>query len=78
MEQDDKYATNYKNLSLKFSDGSSIKGKVNIGSDYRRLSDFLKHSSDKFITVIQEDLTENTKKIFIINRDCIVWADTED
>jgi hypothetical protein len=76
--QADNYAENYKKLSVKLSDGSCIKGKVNLGADFKRLSDFLKHSSDKFITVVQEDIEENSKKIFIINKDCIVWADTED
>jgi hypothetical protein len=78
MVQDGNYVQNYKNLSVKLSDGTCIKGKVNLGADYKRLSDFLKHSSDKFITVVQEDLKENSKKVFILNRDCIVWADTED
>ena len=78
MAQVDDYALNYKKLSVKMSDGSCIKGKVNLGADYKRLSDFLKHSSDKFITVVQEDIEENSKKIFIVNKDCIVWADTED
>ena len=78
MVQADNYTKNYKNFSVKLSDGSCIKGKVNLGADYKRLSDFLKHSSDKFITVVQEDTGENSKKIIIINKDCIVWADTED
>ena len=59
MVQADNYTKNYKNFSVKLSDGSCIKGKVNLGADYKRLSDFLKHSSDKFITIVQEDTEEN-------------------
>ncbi len=78
MAEIDEYAPNYKNLSIKLTDGSSIQGKVNLGQDFKRLSDYMKHSTEKFITVVSEGFTENSRKIFIINKNYIIWADTED
>jgi len=34
------YTVNFTNVEVKISDGSMIKGKVNIRGDYNRLSDF--------------------------------------
>ncbi len=77
MSQDSDYAVNYSNISVKLSDGSIIKGKVNQGADFKRLSDYLKHTNGKFMTIVSEDPTENLKKVFVVNKDAILWADIE-
>jgi hypothetical protein len=77
MAQAGDYVVNYDNISVKLSDGSIIKGKINRGADFKRLSDYLKNSTDKFATIVSEDPTENLKKVFVVNKDCIVWADIE-
>ena len=70
------YVKNYKNIAVKMSDGSMVKGKINIMS-FARLSDLMKHSTDKFVTVLSEE-ADGTQKVVIINKDYIVWAQTED
>ena len=77
MAQGVEYVVNYNNISVKLSDGSIIKGKVNRGADYKRMSDYLKHSPEKFTTIVSEEPTENVKKVFVINKDYILWADIE-
>jgi hypothetical protein len=77
MSKGVEYVVNYNNISVKLSDGSIIKGKVNRGHDSKRLSDYLKHSPDKFTTIVSEDPAENLKKVFVVNKDYIVWADIE-
>jgi hypothetical protein len=72
------YVTDYKNLSVKLSDGSTIRGKVNLGAEYKRLSDLLKHTPDKFITLVSENAAEKSRKVFIVNRDYVIWAEAED
>ncbi len=67
----------YSDITVKLTDGSIIKGQVNHGHDYKRLSDYLKLSTDKFITIVSEDPTKNTKKVMVVNKDQIVWADIE-
>jgi hypothetical protein len=69
------YVKNYKSISVKMSDGSEVKGKINILS-FARLSDLMKHSTDKFVTVLIEEAGE--QKVMIVNKDYIVWAQTED
>ncbi len=70
------YVKNYKNIVVKMSDGSEVKGMINIMS-FTRLSDLMKHTTDKFITVLAEEANE-PRKVMIINKDYIVWAQTED
>ena len=77
MAQGGEFVVQYDDVSVKLSDGSVIKGKINRGADFKRLSDYLKHSPDKFTTIVSEDPTNNLKKVFVVNKDCIVWADLE-
>jgi hypothetical protein len=70
------YVKNYKNITVKMSDGSMVKGKINILS-FARLSDLLKHSTDKFVTVLTEE-ADGAQRVMIINKDYVVWAQTED
>jgi hypothetical protein len=75
MEQmREQWPKNYKNVVLKISDGSIVKGKINI-KELGRLSHLFKTLSDKFITVVPE---EGTKKVIIINKEYIIWAESED
>jgi hypothetical protein len=70
------YVKNYKSITVKMSDGSTAKGKINIMS-FARLSDLMKHSTDKFVTVLSEE-ADGAQRVMIINKDFIVWAQTED
>ncbi len=69
------YARNYKNARVKLTDGSVIQGQVNI-LNFTRVSDLLKHSTDKFLTILAED--GDQKRAVIVNREHIVWAETWD
>ena len=67
----------YSDITVKLTDGSVIKGQVNHGHDFKRLSDYLKLSADKFITIVSEDSAKDSKKVLVVNKDQIVWADIE-
>jgi hypothetical protein len=67
------YVTNYKNVIVKISDGSMIKGKVNIRETHQRLSDFFRYAQEQFITVISEETKEESQNVFFVNKDYIVW-----
>jgi hypothetical protein len=71
------YAENYKNIKARISDGSIITGKINI-MNYARLSEYLKQSNDRFITILSEVTEGAGKKATIVNKDYIIWADTWD
>jgi hypothetical protein len=72
MDDHIKYEINYQSITVKASDDSIIDGKVNITS-YARLSDMLKHSPEKFITIICEN-EDGTKWVTIVNKEHIVWV----
>ncbi len=71
------YAINYRNITVRISDGSIISGKINT-MNYARLSDYLKATNDKFITILSEESEGASKKVTIVSRDHIIWADTWD
>lgn len=72
------YEVNFKNIKTKLSDGTVITGKVNIAAGFSRISDYLKRSSDNFITISSVEDENTPNKIVIINRNHIIWADTWD
>jgi len=68
------YTVNFTNVEVKISDGSVIKGKVNIRGDYNRLSDFLRHSQEQFMVIVSEESSEDSQKVFFVNKNYIVGA----
>ncbi len=55
---------NFRNVTIKMTDGSIIKGKINI-KETGRLSQFFKEAKEDLLTVVPE---EDSKKVFIINK----------
>jgi len=73
MEQTkDQWLKNYKNVAIKMTDGSILKGKINI-REHKRLSLLFKTLQDNFITLVPE---EGSEKVFIINKNYILWAES--
>jgi hypothetical protein len=56
------YVANFKNVEVKISDGSLIKGKANFGENYKRLSDLFQHTNDSFIQLFPKNSTKAPKK----------------
>lgn len=69
------FACNYQYASIKISDGSLVKGKINIG-ELKRLSDLIKTTDEKFIVVVGTLNDEEENKTFIINKNNIIWIQT--
>ncbi|HSB04138.1 MAG TPA: hypothetical protein VLK23_03020 [Thermodesulfobacteriota bacterium] len=75
MEQTQtKWVTNYKNVTVRMTDGSTVKGKINI-KEFQRLSLLFKTTPDTFIPVVSE---EGSNKVSIINKNYILCAESED
>lgn len=70
------YSTKYENIVVELSDGSMIKGKLNI-RDYNRLSDYLRHAPDQFVVIVSEESGQDSEKVFFINRNYIVRVTAE-
>ena len=75
MEQlKDRWVRNFKNVTIKMTDGTILKGKINI-REAQRLSLLFKMMQENFITLVPE---EGSEKVFIINKNYILWAESEE
>lgn len=75
MEQTkDHWVRQYKNVTVKLTDGSIMKGKINI-RDTGRLSNLFRVIPENFIAVVPE---EGPNKVIIINKTYILWVESED
>lgn len=72
-----KYETDYRTVTIKTIDGSTVQGKVNI-SPNQRVSDLLTLQKGPFLVVVEASYMECTRKTLFINKDHIVWIEPED
>jgi len=64
---------NTTSVVVKLIDGTTIKGKTNIG-DHRRLSDRLNRGEDPFLTMFDVSVQGQTGRVLFINKSQIMWA----
>lgn len=76
-EQQENYQAQYKKITVRTSDGSTIYGEVNI-ADKQRVSDLFTTNEDLFIVMIDASLKDSTGKTMFINKKHIVWVEPED
>jgi len=70
-------ASNKAKIAVSLSDGTIIKGTLNIRK-YNRLSDYLNSKeADPFLIIYDAVMAGATGKVVIINREHIVWAAPE-
>ena len=70
------YKAEYKNITIKTTDGSTIFGKINIG-EKERISDIFTGNKSLFIVMVDVSYKENVGKTMFINKRHIVWAEPE-
>jgi len=75
--QDAGYNTEYRSITVRTTDGSTINGKVNISPD-QRVSDLFTRRELPFIVMVDVALKDATGKTRFINKDHIVWVEPED
>jgi len=71
------YKAEYKNITIKTTDGSTIFGKINIGQK-ERISDIFTGNKSLFIVMVDVSYKENVGKTMFINKRHIVWAEPEE
>jgi hypothetical protein len=74
MKKTEHYVINFKQITVKMTDGSLIVGRINIGIS-RRFSDFIKELVDPFLVISEK---ENPQKVVMVNRNYILWAETQE
>ena len=65
------YVTDYRSVTIKTTDGSTINGKVNLTSK-QRVSDLFTDSSSPFLIMVDAVTRDGTGKILFINKDHII------
>lgn len=76
-KQDETYATEYRSITVRTTDGSTINGKVNISPD-QRVSELFTRRDVSFIVMVDVALKDAAGKTRFINKDHIVWVEPED
>ena len=73
-EPKDTYKTEYKNITIRTIDGSTLLGKVNIGIK-ERVSDLFTKTENPFIVLLDAEHKDGSGKVLIVNKNHIVWAE---
>jgi len=71
------YVTDYRLITIKTTDGSTINGKVNLTSK-QRVSDLFTDSSSPFLIMVDAVTRDGSGKILFVNKEHIVWAEPEE
>ena len=70
------YDTDYRMVTIKTSDGSSVQGKVNI-SPNQRVSDLFNLQKGPFVVLVEATYGDVRDKTLFINKEHIVWVEPE-
>jgi hypothetical protein len=71
------YEVEYKNITIKTTDGSTIYGQINIG-EKERVSDIFTSTQSPFVVMVDVSYKENIGKTIFINKRHIVWAEPDE
>jgi hypothetical protein len=76
-EQKKKYQTEYRSITIRTTDGSTLNGKVNIAPD-ERVSDLFFRADKPFIVMVEVSSMNTQGKIRFVNKEHIVWVEPDD
>jgi hypothetical protein len=74
-ESKDSYKREYRRISIRTSDGSTLVGKVNIGIK-ERVSDLFTKTENPFIVIIDVEHQDIQGRVLFVNKNNIVWVET--
>ena len=76
-ERKSPYMTEYRNITIRTTDGSTLSGKVNIGIK-ERVSDMFTKTENQFIVLVDAEHKNASGRVLIVNKNYIVWAEPEE
>lgn len=76
-DSDKIYETDYKTITIKTTDGSTVQGKINI-SPSERVSDLFTLQKGPFVVVVEASSKQVSGKTLFINKEHIVWVEPDD
>ena len=76
-DKESTYQTEYRSITIRTTDGSTLNGRVNISPD-ERVSDLFTRSDKLFIVMVGVSSTDTQGKTRFINKDHIVWVEPDE
>jgi hypothetical protein len=76
-ESKDAYKREYRKVTIRTIDGSTLLGKVNIGIR-KRVSDIFTKTDTPFIVLLDAEHRDITGRVLFVNKNNIVWVEPED
>jgi hypothetical protein len=73
----DKYKKEYRNITIRTIDGSTLQGRVNIGIK-ERVSDLFTKTENPFIVLFDAEHKDISGKVLFVNKNNIVWVEPQD
>jgi hypothetical protein len=73
----DTYVKKFRNITVKTSDGSTLRGKINIGLN-DRVSDVFTKTENPFVVLCDVEQRDLAGKVLFVNKRNIVWVEPED
>lgn len=77
VEKKDSYKREYRDITVKTTDGSILSGKINIGIK-SRVSELFTQVDTPFIVLSDVENEKGYSKVLFINKNNIVWVETKD
>jgi hypothetical protein len=71
------YQTEYRSITIRTTDGSTMNGRVNISPD-ARVSDLFTRTDKTFIVMVGVTSADTQGKTRFLNKDHIVWVEPDD
>jgi hypothetical protein len=76
-ESRDNYKREYRKISVRTTDGSTLVGRVNIGIK-ERVSELFTKTENPFIVIIDVEHQDIQGRVLFVNKNNIVWVEPED
>ena len=73
----DSYRKEYRRVTVKPTDGSTLTGQVNIGIK-DRVSELFTRSDSPFVVMTDVETRDGSGKVLIVNKNQIVWGEPND
>jgi hypothetical protein len=73
----DAYKKEYRHITIRTTEGSTLMGKVNLGIK-ERVSELFTKTENPFIVLFDAEHRDGSGKVLFVNKNNIVWVEPED
>ena len=77
LTKENTWVKEYREVTIRTSDGSTFSGKINLGHN-KRISELFKNPGDQFVVLVDVVFRDTPEKVVIINKKHVVWVEPGD